>query len=46
MVHGEGDHEDIKYVKREFKYMFYGTKQTKIETLFDWIERIIALSLS
>jgi hypothetical protein len=35
--------EDIKDVKREFKYMFYGTKQTKHESLFDWIERVIAL---
>ena len=34
--------EDIKDVKREFKYMFYTTKQTKHESLFDWIERIIA----
>jgi len=35
--------EDIRDVKREFKYTFYNTKQTKNETLFDWIERIIAL---
>ena len=35
--------EDIKDVKREFKYMFYNTKQTKSESVLDWIERVVAL---
>lgn len=35
--------EDIRDVKREFKYTIYSTRQGKSESLFDYVERVIAL---